>query len=76
MAVVRDRVEPDLQSVLHSMGCTHVPPRADLPARDATDPGRTTGVRWLFALARGVAIWSPHGIATTLASMRRSSRRA
>ena len=71
MAVVRDRVEPDLQSVLHSLGCTHVPPGHELPPRAEV---RTTGIRWLGALARGIAIWSPYGIATALASMRRSSR--
>ena len=33
------------------------------------------GSRWLVALARGVVLWSPSGIATTLAALRSSRRR-
>jgi hypothetical protein len=76
MAVRTDGIEPDLRSVLQSMGCTHVPRCQDVdPAgetRDATAPNRSTGLRWLVALARGFAAWSPYGFGAMVAATLRS----
>jgi hypothetical protein len=43
---------------------------------EAGNADRPTGSRWVIALARGVVVlWSPYGIASTVAALRSSRRR-